>query len=405
MKVTRVEKHIIKHNHAYYQLLDDFCFKSKNLYNFANYQIRQEFIKESKYIHYNELDKLLKKDGFNYDYKQMPIVQSSQQLLRLLDKNWKSFFASIKDYKKNPNKYTGRPKLPKYLKKNGRQIVILTNQNCKLKDNMVKFPKSFNGFTLNTKIEEGLQQVRILPGNKHIIIEIVYKIEVKENKLDNGKYLSIDIGLDNFATIVNNVGQIPVVINGKGLKSINKWYNKKISHYREVAKRINNLDWTDRMNNLTIKRNNVISNFIHQASNWTIKHALSLNCNTIVVGNNKDWKRESKMSKRVNQSFVGIPHQMYIQQLQYKAENVGLNVIITEESYTSKCSFLDLEDVCKQSVYKGKRIKRSMFLSAENKLINADVNGAYNIMRKVFSDAFANGVSGVGLHPVRVNVI
>lgn len=132
---------------------------------------------------------------------------------------------------------------------------------------------------------------------------------------------------------------------------------------------------------------------------------MSLGCNTIIVGNNKDWKRESKMSKKVNQSFIGIPHQMYIRQLQYKAENVGLSVVITEESYTSKYSFLDLEEIKKHEQYKGKRIKRGMFQSSKNKLINADVNGAYNIMRKVFSDAFANGVSGVGLNPVRVNII
>ncbi|GKU84752.1 transposase [Niallia sp. NCCP-28] len=405
MIVTRVEKHIIKPNHTHYKMLDEFCFKSKNLYNFANYQIRQRFINNGKYIGYKDLDKLLKQEELNYDYKQMPLVQSSQQLLRLLDKNWKSFFNSVKDHKKNPNRYTGRPKLPKYLSKNGRQIVILTNQNCKIKGDTIKFPKSFNGFYLNTKIEKELQQVRVLPRNKYIVVEVVYKTQVKENKINNGKYLSIDIGLDNFATIVNNVGQIPVVINGKGLKSINKLYNKDVSHYREIAKRMNKLDWTDKMNRLTIKRNNIISNFIHQASNWTIKHALSLSCNIVVVGNNKDWKRESKMSKKVNQSFVGIPHQMYIQQLQYKAENVGLSVIITEEPYTSKCSFLDLEDICKHDTYKGKRVKRGMFKSAEGELINADVNGAYNIMRKVFSDAFANGVSGVGLHPVRVNVI
>ncbi|MBP3041281.1 IS200/IS605 family accessory protein TnpB-related protein, partial [Bacillaceae bacterium Marseille-Q3522] len=136
-----------------------------------------------------------------------------------------------------------------------------------------------------------------------------------------------------------------------------------------------------------------------------IKHALLLECNTIVVGNNKDWKRESKMSKKVNQSFVGIPHQLYIEQLKYKAENVGLNVIITEESYTSKCSFLDNEEIKKHISYKGKRFKRGMFRTNDGILINADVNGAYNIMRKVFPDACADGIEDVGLHPVRVNVM
>ena len=159
------------------------------------------------------------------------------------------------------------------------------------------------------------------------------------------------------------------------------------------------------MNKLTTKRNNIVSNFIHQASNWTIKHAVSLGCNTIVVGNNKGWKQKSKLSKKVNQTFVGIPHQMYIQQLQYKGEEEGLNIVVTEESYTSKCSFLDEEEICKHSSYKGTRLKRGMFKSSAGKLINADVNGSYNIMRKVFPNAFANGVEDVGLHPIRVNVI
>lgn len=403
---VRVEKHLIKYNHPYYKLLDEFCFKAKNLYNFANYQIRQSFCKEDgKYIPYNQLDKLLKQEGMNYDYRQMPTAQSAQQLLKLLDQNWKSFFKSIKDWNKNKEKYTGRPKPPRYLKKNGRQILILTKQECKLKEDEIYFPKSFNGFKLKTKIKGKLQQVRFLPRNKHLIVEVVYQIDTPQQKEDNGRYLGIDLGLDNFATIVNNVGHIPIVINGKGLKSINQYYNKKLSYYRELAKRMNGLDWTNRMNKLTIKRNNIVSNFIHQASSWVIKHALALNCNTIVVGMNKDWKRESKMSKRVNQSFVQIPHQHFINQLIYKSENKGIRVVVTEENYTSKCSFLDMEKIKKQKEYKGKRIKRGLFQSSDGTLINADVNGAYNILRKAFPNAFADGIEGVALHPIRVNVI
>ncbi len=130
-------------------------------------------------------------------------------------------------------------------------------------------------------------------------------------------------------------------MNGKGLKSINQYYNKKISHYREIAKRMNNLDYTKRMNKLTIKRNNKINDFIHKASKWVVDYALALDINTIIIGNNKNWKRESKMSKKVNQPFVGIPHQDFINKIIYKAENVGIKVIITEESYTSGTSFLD----------------------------------------------------------------
>ena len=132
IKINRVERHIIKPNHKHYNLLNEFCYKSKNLYNYANYIIRQEFIKNGNWIRYNNLDKILKQEGNNFDYKNMPLASCSQQCLKLLDKNWKSFFQSIKDYNQNPSKYLGRPKLPKYKPKNGRNILILTSQNCKI---------------------------------------------------------------------------------------------------------------------------------------------------------------------------------------------------------------------------------------------------------------------------------
>lgn len=403
MKANRVERHIIYPKNPYYKMLDEYCFKSKNLYNFANYQIRQKFCSESKYISYNQMDKLLKQGGMNTDYRNMPTAQSAQQILRLLDKNWKSFFKAIKDWSKHKDKYNGRPKLPNYLPKNGRYLLILTNMDCKLKDNQIHFPKCFNGFKLTTKINN-LQQVRILPRYNHIIVEVVYQTEVPELKQDNGRYISIDIGLDNFATISNNVGAMPIILNGKGLKSINQYYNKKISHYREIAKRMNNLDYTRRMYKLTIKRNNKINDFIHKASKYVIDYALSLNVSTIVMGNNKDWKRESKMSKRVNQLFVGIPHQEFINKITYKAENVGIRVIITEESYTSGTSFLDGELPIKEDYNKSRRIYRGLFRTNTGILINADLNGAYQIMKKVFPEAFAEGIEGVGLHPIRVNI-
>ena len=403
MKANRVERHIIYPKNPYYKMLDEFCFKSKNLYNFANYQIRQKFCTEGKYISYNQIDKLLKQENMDFDYRNMPTAQSAQQILRLLDKNWKSFFKAIKDWSKHKEKYTGRPKLPNYLSKNGRYSLILTNMNCKLKYKQIHFPKCFNGFVLNTKVTN-LQQVRILPRYNYIIVEVVYQIEVQKLKQDNGRYISIDIGLDNFATIGNNVGTIPIILNGKGLKSINQYYNKKISHYRKIAKRMNNLDYTKRMNKLTIKRNNKINDFIHKVSKWVVDYALALNVNTIIIGNNKNWKRESKMSKKVNQSFVGIPHQDFINKIIYKVENVGIKVILTEESYTSGTSFLDRELPIKENYNKSRRIHRGLFKSNNGTLINADLNASYQIMKKVFPNAFTEGIEGVGLHPIRVNV-
>ena len=403
-EATRVEKHIIKSNNKYYKILDEYCFKSKNLYNFANYYIRKTFIDTGEWLKYNKLDKMLKQKDMDFDYRNMPTAQSSQQCLKLLDKNWKSFFKSIKDWVKHKDKYSGRPKLPKYLKKNGRNILILTNQDCKLKNNIINFPKTFNGFTLKTKANN-IQQVRMLPRNKHIVIEVVYKINIKDKIKDNNKYVSIDIGLDNLATLTNNCNIQPVIINGRKMKSINKYYNKELSHYREIAKRVNNLDYTNRMNRLTIKRNNMISDLIHKASKSIIEYTLSCGANTIIIGNNKDWKRNSSMSKKVNQSFVGIPHQDLIDKITYKAENIGLNVIVTEESYTSGTSFLDNELPIKENYKKERRIFRGLFKTNKGRLINADVNGSLQIMKKVFSNAFDGyEIEGLGLTPIKVGL-
>lgn len=402
--MNRVEKHIIKTNDKYYNMLDEFCFKSKNLYNQANYIIRQEFINNGKWIRYNELDKLLKEENNDYDYRNMPSSATSQQCLRLLDKNWTSFFRAIKDYNKNPNKYLGRPKLPKYKSKNGRNILILTNQNCKLNKGIIKFPKSFKGFYLKSKLNS-LQQVRVIPKDKYIVVEVVYKFDDVEELIDNGRYVGIDLGLDNFATITNNCGLIPLIINGKGLKSINQYYNKQISHYKSIAKRVNKLDYTNRMKKLTFKRNNKVENYIHKASRFVVDYCRNNEINTIVIGNNKNWKQNSKMSKKVNQNFISIPYYNFIQKVQYKAEDFGIKVIITEESYTSGTSFLDNELPIKENYNKSRRKHRGLFVTNDGIKINADVNGSYQIIKKVFPKAFADGIEGVGLHPFKVNLL
>lgn len=247
---ARVEKHVIRKNHKHYDMLDDFCHMSKNLYNHANYVVRNEFVKNGRWVRYKELDKLLKQDEEYPDYRTMPTAQSAQQLLRLLDKDWKSFFAAIKDWGRHKEKYSGRPKLPKYKPKNGREILILTNQNVKLKeDGLLHFPKTFGGMTLKPLFIKrkdfiSFQQVRFLPRRNHIVVELVYNINVPENLREGKRYIGIDIGVNNLATVCNNFGGQAVIINGKPLKSYNQYYNKKISHYREIAKRMNDKDYT-----------------------------------------------------------------------------------------------------------------------------------------------------------------
>ena len=402
----RVEKHIIKSNNPFFEMLMDFCYKSKNLYNHANYLIRQEFISNSKWIRYAELDKLLKADIEYDDYAQMPTAQSAQQILRLIDKNWKSFFKSIKDWSKHKEKYLGKPKMPKYLKKNGNYLIILTNQNCKIKDGHIFFPKVFNDFSIKPKFLErkdykSFKQVRIIPHKNRLVIELIYEINSCVKKEGNGRYIGIDIGINNLATIANNIGDIAFIINGRQLKSINQFYNKQISYYREICKRMNDKDYSERMNRLTEKRNVKIDDYLHKASRRIINYCIDNQINTIVIGKNKEWKQKSDIGKKNNQNFVQIPFARFIEMIQYKAEEDGIAVILTEESYTSGTSFIDDEQPVKENYDKSRRIKRGLFKSNSGILINADLNGAYQIMKKVVPMKWDRGCA---LHPVVVNI-
>lgn len=223
--------------------------------------------------------------------------------------------------------------------------------------------------------------------------------------LDNGRYMSIDLGLDNLATVVTNTGLNPVIVNGKGLKSNNQYYNKKNAHYQKVAKQVNDKFYTNRLYRLTQKRNFKIEDSLHKISKFIVTSAISNDIHTIVIGNNKEWKQSISLGKRVNQSFVSIPHQKLIEKIIYKARNVGINVILTEESYTSGTSFLDGESPKKEFYNKKRRIHRGLFVSNQGIRINADVNAAYQIMKKVFPNVYADGIEGVVLHPVRVDII
>ncbi len=399
--MQRVERHIFINN----KIIDELCFQSKNLYNLANYHVRQEFIKTSKeveaakrektnWIRYNELDRLLKKTDA---YNALP-AQTAQQTLRLLDKNWKAFFKSIKDWNKHPEKYLGQPKLPKYKHKTkGRNIAAFTNQQCKIKDGYISFPLKVLP-PLKTKVTQ-LNQVRVIPQSSCYVIEVVYTKTKEEKKLNSESYLSVDIGLNNLATCTNNLGYKPFVINGRPLKSINQYFNKKKA---KLMSFIGDKGFSNRIAKLTLKRSNKISDYLHKTSKFIIDYCVTHKIKTIVIGHNTGWKQEIKIGKKNNQSFVNVPFDKLIGQVEYKAENVGITVKVREESHSSKCSFLDLEKIKHHAKYLGRRIKRGLFKSAKGILINADCNGAYNILRKEVPNALANGIEVIGLHPVKI---
>ena len=409
--IQQVEKHVIKKNHPYYNMFCEYTHLAKNLYNHANYLVRNEFTETGKWLRYRDLDKILKEDLEFPDYRNMPASHSAQQVLRLLETNWKSFFRSIKDWSKNKDKYSGKPKLPKYKPKDGKMVLIVTNQQVRQKGELLHFPKTFCGFTVRPKCItldnfEKINQVRVVPKGQSFCLEVVYTISVdSELRSDNGRYMSIDLGLDNLATVVTNTGLNPIIVNGKGLKSDNQYYNKKKAHYQSVAKQMNNQQYTNRLYRLTQKRNLKVEDYLHKVSRYIVDFALENQINTIVIGNNKNWKRSSSLGKVTNQAFVYIPHQKLIGKICYKAQLCGIQVILTEESYTSGTSFLDDELPQKEFYNKKRRVRRGLFVSNNGVKINADVNAAYQIMKKVFPNVFTDGIEGVVLHPVRVGIV
>ena len=402
MQVTRVERHNISRGSPLWKEFDDMCFKAKNLYNYANYIQRQRFINGDKIYKANELDKLIQNDS---PYKELG-SQASQKLLKSLERNWKSFFVSIKDYSKNPNKYLGKPKLPKYKKKDGRYICELKNIQFSIENSYIRFSlKRLNPYSglIKTGVIKPLG-LRIIPQGNNYILEITYKKEIQEQKEFNNKILGIDLGVNNFATLTNNIGIQPIVINGKVIKSINQYYNKIKSTLQSDLKKRHKKDWSKELQRITTKRNNKLEYFLHCASKSVIEYCLGLDIHTIVIGLNKTWKQECKLNKIINQGFIQLPYDEFINKIKYKAQNEGIEVIIHEESYTSGCSFLDGELPIKQNYDKSRRIYRGLFKSNTGILINSDVNGSYQIIVKAFPEAFVNGIEGVGLHPVRVNV-
>jgi putative transposase len=394
-----VSKHIIDRNHWLYKQLDNLCFLSKNLFNYANYLIRQKFIRSGEYLDYYKIQKLCQGKT---DYLALPAKVSQQVLLRLHE-SWKSFFAATKEYNLHPDKFKARPKIPRYKHKIlGRNVLTYTAQAISkewLQKGIINFSKT--QIFLTTKVSQ-VNQVRIVPKTYHYSIEVVYEPkDVTSSSSGVEGIAGIDIGLNNLATITSNQkGFRPLIINGKPLKSINAYYHKKRAMLQSYLK--GERQTSIKINHLTHKRNVKVDNYLHNASRFIINHLAANRIGTLVIGKNDNWKQGINIGKRNNQNFVAIPHARFIEMLTYKAQLVGIAVKVIEESYTSKCSFLDNEPCVKHLEYKGKRIKRGLFRAGDGRLINADVNGSANIVKKAFPNAFAEGIQGVVVRPVRV---
>ena len=394
-----VERHIIKPTDARWSAIDESAFLSKNLWNYANYLWRQAFIKEGKFLSYNYLAAELNRQ---VDYMALP-RKVSQQVLRQLHQAWQDWSQSRKAYQANPNAFWGRPKLPGYKHKmKGRNKLTYTLQALskpKLRQGIIK--PSGLAIEVKTQISpETINEVRIIPQASCYVVEVVYTVGIGETI--RGEYVAgVDIGLNNLAAVISNQpGSVPFLINGRPLKAINQYYNKRKAQLQSQLPP--NQKTSHRIQRLTHKRNMKINDYLHKASCLLIDWCVEQGIGTLVVGKNDGWKQSIGIGKRNNQNFVSVPHARFIEMLQYKGQLARIKVIVTEESYTSKCSFLDNEPIQKHETYQGRRIRRGLFRAQDGRLINADINGAANIIRKAIPNAVANGIEGVVVHPLLV---
>lgn len=401
-----IDTYFIQRGTSAWAECDTVCYHSKNLFNQANYRIRQHWFQNQKYLNYNTLQKQLQNEQVEC-YTALP-AKVSQQVLRSLESNWKSFFAALKEYKVNPKKFTGKPKPPKYKNLDGRNAVIFNNQtlstralkNNKLKLSGLSFLISFrlleeidSDGVVTYKPRKNLRDVTLIPRNDGYEIVVKYLKEKEPSKICGDFSAGIDIGLNNLATIItNNKLSDSFIVNGRPLKALNAFYNKRSAETQSridtsKSKREKKKLQTERKK-LARKRHFRINHYLHETSAMIVTQLASLGVKTLVIGKNTGWKQEINIGTKNNQNFTYVPHAKFIDMLKYKWEQIGGTVLLQEESYTSKCSFLDNETIEKHEEYLGRRVKRGLFVSSAGRQLNADVNGAGNILRKGISNAF-----------------
>jgi len=387
-----VEQHIIRDDR-----FKQWCIKSKELYNQCLYYWRQSIFGNIQYFGEYELSGLMAE--FNEPtFRTLP-SNVSQQIIRNLFKNIKSWQKSRKEYSKNPSKFSGRPKLPKYKKELSE--LYFTSIQLRLKDGFVHFPQMMCIEPIKTNVKN-IKYGRVIPKSNHFVVELIYNIDEVEQKEYNGNWLSIDMGLNNLATCVSNVGSA-FIINGKPIKSINNFYNKRKKQLQSKLK--NNIYTSKRIERLTYRRNNKIKDYIHKSSKYIVSFAKERNITKIIFGNNKNWKQNINIGKNNNRDFTNIPHATLIDKTRYKAKIIGIKQVETQEAYTSKCSALDLEPIKKHEQYVGKRVKRGLFRTSKNQYINADCNGSLNIARLVNGDIIVKdfeSILSVAVTPYKV---
>ncbi len=405
-----VEQHLIRKSDPRYAGIDQAAFASKNLYNQATYQIRQAYIHEGSYLPYAEIFHRVKHLEC---YQALP-RKVANSILILIDKNWRSFKAALKAWDEHPEKFTGRPKLPGYKhKEKGRNILIYDMQALSkkaLKRGMIA-PSGLRIEIPTKQPRQTIDQVRIVPRLDGYVVEVVYQKAQEQADVDPSLIAALDLGVNTLAAVTSTKqGFTPLLVNGRPLKSLNQFYNKQRAHHQKHLATANRFT-SRQLDRITTKRNRRVNAYLHTASRRIIDHLVQEGIGTITVGKNPLWKQEAQMGRKNNQQFVQLPHARFIDMVTYKAKLVGIEVVIVEESYTSKASFLDQDRMPTYDPkrkdklqFSGKREKRGLYRASDGRRINADVNGSFNILRKAFPNSFGQGIEGTAVHPRRLAV-
>lgn len=389
LTVKQQLKHLSKEE---YLILRELCHSAKNLYNQAVYNIRQYYFDEGKYLNYVENNKLLKSSE---NYK---ILNSNmaQQILKEVDGAFKSFFRLLK--LKSKGEYKEKVKLPKYLPKNSFTTLVVgfvrLNENTFILPYSQSYKKNHRPIKINIPpllLDKNIKEIRIIPkfNARFFEIQYTYQVENEERNLDKNNALAIDLGVNNLATCVTNRGK-SFIVDGKKLKSINQWFNKYNAKLQSIKdKQGYGKTLTMKQKYIWNKRNNRVNDYLSKSARIIINYCLENNIGTLVCGYNNDFQRNSDIGKKNNQNFVNIPFSKLQSKLEYLCEFYGIKYVDQEESYTFKASFFDMNIIPEykekdniEYSFSGKRVRRGMYKTLKGYILNADVNGALNILKK-----------------------
>ena len=362
------------------------------------------------FLNYNKLDAIFKLSD-NADYRSLPI-QTSQQAIKDCTEAWSSFFKIRKDYKKNPSKYKGKPRIPKY-RKTDMTTATFTNMNCKIKEydfttsygrtihtSQLSFPKTKDRLSLGgySFVGKRLKEVKVQPyyGRFKVFLILESLDDMESPEVQPKRCYGIDLGVTNFAAIANNIGVKPMVVKGGFLKARNQYYNKVRAKLKSILDRSGSgQHMSKHLNRMYRKRKDFLYDAFYKISHFIVKEAAKDQIDTIFIGKNDGWKDEINLGCKNNQEFTSLPHAEFLRILAVVANKYRIQVIPVEESYTSKASLLDLDDLpvykegdTQNYTFSGKRIKRGLYRSGNGTLLNADINGAGNVIRKGLPEAF-----------------